>query len=82
MASGDEPIAAVVAGPAQHGDRSATVVCRNRCRDRSSSGFHEPRPGNTASNGGGICFGHLGASQQDQIVAGAKIAHWAFAVQD
>jgi len=56
--SRDEPVAAVVAGPAQHDDGADRPAAFDLARDRSAGIFHELGDGDSAGNGQAVGFLH------------------------
>jgi len=64
QAGRDEAVAAVIAGPAQHGDRSVRPAPPDGRRDRRTRAFHELDPGPAARNGQAVGAPHLGDREQ------------------
>ena len=65
-----EAVAAIVAGAAQHDDRSARMVRRDGIGHRPARGLHQVDARHAGRDRGGVGSGHLGAGQEGEVVAG------------
>ena len=74
MARGDEAVAAVVAGAAQHERRAGREACADRPGDRRARVLHELDARHARGDRGGIGGAHLGDGEQAAVPADRRRA--------